>query len=215
MTADNRLHFETELLKELKLISSRLNGVVATKNKLKFKHKQKYVAELYFTHIQRSDAYILGGRVYGGDLYECMLNYTPPYKSNLFQDACFSFITSGEQGRIFSGNMMGAIETPSPEKAGGVCEHIESVLEKIYIPKILSCITPTEQTVEEVLLSPDNYAYPAVFISCAASLGGSYDYSKQIKKSINSKRIIKNKSYDIPLLSDFIKAAEISSAASE
>lgn len=40
MTADNRLHFETELLKELKLISSRLNGVVATKNKLKFKYKK-------------------------------------------------------------------------------------------------------------------------------------------------------------------------------
>ncbi|MBA1190298.1 hypothetical protein G7Z99_14770 [Pseudomonas entomophila] len=204
MTANNRLQFEAELLKELKLISSMLNGVVATKNKLKFKHNKKYVAELYFTHIQRSDAYILGGRVYGGDLYECMLNHTPPYKSNLFQDACFSFVTSGEQGRKFSGNMMGAIETPSPEKVGDVCGHIKSVLEKFYIPKILSCITPTEQTVDEVLMSPDNYAYPAVFISCAASLGSSFDYGEKIKKSIDSKRIIKNKSYDVPLLSGFL-----------
>lgn len=205
MTSNKKLHFEAELLKELKIISSKFDGVVATKNKLKFKYKKKYVADIYFTYIRRSDAYILGGGVYGGELYECMLAYSPPYKSNLFQEACFSFITSGEQGRNFSGNMMGAIEVPSPEKAGDICTHIKSVLEKIYIPKIFSCIIPTEQTVNEVLSSPDDYAYPAVFISCAARLGISFDYSKQIEKAINSKRIIKSKSYDIPLLSGFLQ----------
>lgn len=179
--------------------------MVATKNKLTFKHGKKRVADLYFTHIRRSDAYLLGGRVYGGDLYARMLDYTPPYKSNLFQAACFSFITSGEQGRPFSGSMTGAIETPSPEQAASVCAHIKSVLEALYIPKILSCITPTEQTVEHVLSSPDNYAYPAVFISCAASLGSAFDYKAHIRKAMTSKRIIKHKSYDLSLLSSFLR----------
>lgn len=204
MSSENRLYFEAELFKELKALASEFDAITATKNKLKFKHKKKYVADIYLDHIGRADCYILAGSVYGGDLYECMSSYEPPYRSNLLHNACFSFISSGEKGRPFSGNMSGAIATPAPNRVGEVCDQIKSALKSFYIPKIFSCITPTEQTVDEVLLSPDDYAYPAVFISCAASLGSSFDYSKQIRKAINCKGVIKNKSYDAPLLSGFL-----------
>lgn len=204
MGSENRLYFEAELLKKLKALATEFDGITATKNTLKFKHKKKYVANLYMDHIGRADCYVLAGSVYGGDLYECMLHHEPPYKSNLFHDACFSFISSGEKGRSFSGSMSGSISTPPPGRVEDICIHIVSALRNSYIPKIFSCITPTAQTVEGVLSSPSDYAYPAVFISCAASLGSSFDYREHINKAIVSGRIIKNKSYDIPLLSEFL-----------
>lgn len=204
MRSENRLYFEAELLKALKALASACEGVTATKNKLKFKYGKKYVADIYLDHIGSADCYILAGDVYGGALYECMSSHKPPYKSNLFHNACFSFISSGEKGRLFSRNMSGALPTPTPDLAEDVCDHIATALKAFYVPKIFSCITPTEHTVDGVLSSPDDYAYPAVFISCAAKLSSSFDYTEQIKKALGIKKVIKDKSYDLPLLSSFL-----------
>lgn len=47
MSAEDRLYFEAALLKELKIVASKFDGVVAAKNKLKFKCNKKNVAELF------------------------------------------------------------------------------------------------------------------------------------------------------------------------
>ena len=204
MSSDNRLHFEAELLKELKAVASNFEGVSASKNKLKFKYNKKYVAEIFLDHLARIDSYVLCGMVYGGEIYECSLSYAPPYKSNLFNEGCFSFISSGEQNKRFSGDLGGAIKTPSPTTARGVCTHIRTVLEEFYVPKILACIKPAGRTISDVVSTPDQYAYPAVFIHCAAKIGGAGETKGQIEEALKSKKIVKDKSYDAPLLMEVL-----------
>lgn len=203
MSPDDRDIFELELLRVLKLAASKFDGVTASKNKLKFKYNKKNVAELFFEHLSRVDSYILGGMVYGGAIFECSSKFAPPYKSNLFNESCFSFISSGEQDKKLSGNLGGAIKTPAPNVVGEVCAHIQAVLEDFYIPKILACISPTNRTITDVLSSPDDYAYPAVFIHCAASLSRG-ERLVDLSEALKSKKIVKNKDYDIPLLISLI-----------
>jgi hypothetical protein len=201
MNADNRVLFESELLKELKLAASKFEGVTASKNKLKFKYNKKFVAELVFEYLSRVDSYVLIGMVSGGEIFECSSNFAPPYKSNLFNKLCFSFISSGEQNKVFGDSLDGTIKTPAPNSVTQVCAHIKSVLEDFYIPRILACIAPSGRTIKDVLSSPENYAYPAVFIHCAAVLGNGGELT-ELNEAINSKKIVKNKEYDIPLLSN-------------
>ncbi|MFK3820122.1 hypothetical protein ACI2KG_26610 [Pseudomonas sp. NPDC089407] len=200
MSSDDWLHFESELLKELKNVASQYEGVMASKNKLKFKYNKKFVAEIFLDHLARIDSYVLCGMVYGGEIHECACGFAPPYKSNLLNEGSFSFISSGEQSKRFSGDFGGAIKTPLPDEVGKVCAHIRSVLEEFYIPKVLACIRPANRTISDVLSAPDQYAYPAVFIHCAAKIGGVGGAKDQINEAVNSKKIIKNKSYDTPLL---------------
>ncbi|GLO51825.1 hypothetical protein PPUN110474_32260 [Pseudomonas putida] len=204
MNSESRLHFESELLKELNNVASRFESVVASRNKLKFGYNKKYVAEIFFDHIACIDSYVLCGMVYGGEIQECASIFEPPYKSNLFNKGCFSFVSSGEQSKLFSGDFGGAIKTPTPGMVGEVCAHIRSVLEDFYIPKILACIKPEKRTISDVLSSPDQYAYPAVFIHCAAKLGSAGETRDQIEKAMKSRSIVKDKSYDTPLLVEFL-----------
>ncbi|TRO29826.1 MULTISPECIES: hypothetical protein [Pseudomonas] len=200
MSSEDRLYFEAALLKELKIVASKFDGVVATKNKLKFKHNKKNVGELFLDHIARVDSYVLAGMVSGGELFECASKFTPPYRSNLFNDGCFSFISSGEQSKQFSGDFGGAIKTPPPALADEVCSHIRLVLEEFYVPKMLAAIVPADRTISDVVLSPDEYSYPAVLIHCAAKLGGVAGNEVKIKEAMTSKKIVKDKVYDISLL---------------
>ncbi|KIY37541.1 hypothetical protein TZ03_27280 [Pseudomonas sp. 10-1B] len=204
MSFENRLHFEAELLKELKFVASHFEGVVASKNKLKFKHGKKFVAELFFDHLSRIDSYVLGGMVYGGKIHEYVSSYTPPYKNNLFNEASFSFMSSGEQNKRFSGDLGGAIKTPSSNSVVEVCLHIRSVLEEFYVSKILACIIPAKRTISDVVSSPNEYAYPAVFIHCAVKLSEVPQDKEQIEAAMKSKKIVKDRSYDVPLLEELL-----------
>ncbi|MEB3900385.1 hypothetical protein ODI84_09370 [Pseudomonas putida] len=94
MTSENRVNFESELLKELTAIALHFEGVAASKNKLKFKYNKKVVAELFLEHLARVDSYVLGGMVYGGAIFECASGFNPPYKSNLFNEGCFYHLAS-------------------------------------------------------------------------------------------------------------------------
>ncbi|MFJ4065895.1 hypothetical protein ACIPW4_11400 [Pseudomonas sp. NPDC089996] len=200
MSTDDRALFESKLLKELKLVAAKFDGVTASKNKLKFKHKKEFVAELVLEHLSRVDSYVLIGMVHGGEIFECSAGFNPPYKSNLFNKSCFSFTSAGEQHKVFSDSPGGAIKTPTPDSVDQVCAHIRGALENFYIPKILACIVPNDRTIKDVLSSPEDYAYPAIFIHCTAILrkGGELFDLDEAKKS---KKIIKNKEYDMPLLS--------------
>ncbi|MFQ6572330.1 hypothetical protein [Pseudomonas sp. UM16] len=187
-------------MKKLKEVSASFPGVIASRNKLKFKYEKKVVAELVFEHLARVDAYVLVGLVYGGSLFDCASHYTPPYKSNLFGGAGFSFTTSGDRGKIFSGDFGGAIKTPDSVSLRSVCDHIGSVLEDFYIPMVLGCIAPTGRTIRDVLSAPDNYAYPAVFVHCAMSLCPGLVSEQELSEVLSCKEIVKNKGYDLPLL---------------
>ncbi|MEW4947782.1 hypothetical protein ACNFB1_26095 [Pseudomonas sp. NY15349] len=204
MSSEERLYFEAVLLEELKVVASKFDGVVASKNKLKFKYKKKNVAELFFDHLARVDSYVLGGMVFGGELIDCMSKFTPPYKSNLFNDACFSFISSGEQNKRFSGDFGGAIKTPVPRLADEVCARIRCVLEEFYVPKILAAIVPVDRTISDIVSSPDEYSYPAVLIHCAVKLNGLAEGEAKIKEAMSSKKIVKDKAYDVPLLAGLL-----------
>lgn len=102
-----------------------------------------------------------------------------------------SFISSGEQVKRFGSDPGGSVKTPGLASAKETCAHIGQVLKEFYIPKALSCITPTKQTIGDVLDLPDNYAYPAVFIHCAAKLGAEFTNKAQYDNVINSKKTSK------------------------
>lgn len=203
MSAEDRLCFEAALLKELKIVASKFDGVVAAKNKLKFKYNKGSVAELFFDHIARVDSYVLAGFVSGGELFECASKFTPPYRSNLFNEGCFSFISSGEQSKRFSGDFGGAIKTPAPALVEEVCSHIRLALEEFYVPKMIAAIVPTDRIIGDVVSSPDVYSYPAVLLHCAVKFCGVAVNEVAIKEAMTSKKIIKDKAYDSSLLEGF------------
>lgn len=207
---DIRAIFEAALLCELKEIAANHPGMVASRNKLKIKQEKKVVAELFFDHLARVDSYVLGGMVYGGPIFNCASDFEPPYKSNLYNKGCFSFVTSGENSKRFSGGLCGVIKTPPPDLAGQVCDHIRSVLEEFYIPRMLGCIVPSERTIPDALMSPDDYAYPAVFIHCAMALNPKIASADILNEVISSKKVVKNEDYDLPLLvADFVSSKRV------
>lgn len=201
MSLENRVFFENMLLKELKEITgSQGVTVTASKNKLKFRWNKIVVADIFFQHLAKADAYVLGGFVYGGVIFECSKKYEPPYKSNLFSDSCFSFVTSGRSDKRFSNDIGGAIRTPKPDAAPEVCKQIRDSLESYYVPKVISCIVPSAQTIEGVIESPSDYAYPALFIHCALAFSPGLVGNEKLEQIKTNKKIIKNKDFDLGLL---------------
>lgn len=200
MTKENRIYFEGELLRELKNLECPVLAVKVLKSGIRLLHEKKIVAELDFQYLVNAKAYILNGRVFGGPICECTSKFDPPYKSNLLSTACFSFTTSGRQDKKFSNNVYGSISVPSPDEAKAVCGDIRRSLESYYIPMIAGCIIPSQRTIDDVLHSPTDYAYPAVFIHCAIARNPEIVNDEIIEKIRSNKKIIKNKSFDLALL---------------
>lgn len=99
MSKEDRAHFEKILSGELQKIKCAELDIKAVKNGVRFKFEKKIVAELNFQYLVNSHAFTLLGRVIGGPIYDCMSRKTPPYKSNLGSEACYSFTTSGRQDK--------------------------------------------------------------------------------------------------------------------
>lgn len=170
------------------------------KKGIKISFRKKIVAELDFQYLVKSHAFSLTGRVFGGPIFDCMSKVEIPYRSNLASDACFSFTTSGRQDKKFSPGIYGTITVPRPEQVSEVCKHIRRSLEEYYIPLVVGCIIPGERTIDDVLNSPRDYSYPAVFIHCAATCHPSIVQEGIMEKVKTHKHIIKNKAFDLELL---------------
>jgi len=200
MSKENRAIFERALLDELKQITFAGLTLSASKNALKFRLNKQLVAELDFQHLAKSGAYVLLGRVIGGPIFECAASITPPYRSNLASDACFSFTTSGRQDKKFSQNVYGSIDMPKPDAAQAVSKHIRQALEAYYVPMIAGCIIPSDRTIDDVLHAPGDYAYPAVFIHCAITCNPAILRPGLIEQVKAKKHLVKNKAFDLDLL---------------
>lgn len=198
---ENRAFFESELLKELKTLTFDGLTLRASKSALKFCWNKELVAELDFQHLAKSGAYVLLGRVFGGPIFECAASITPPYRSNLASNACFSFTTSGRQDKKFSQNVYGSIDMPKPDAAPAVSKHIRQALEAYYVPMIAGCIIPSDRTVDDVLYAPTDYAYPAVFVHYAIACNPAILRPGQLELVKAKKHIVKNKAFDLALLS--------------
>lgn len=200
MSKENRIYFESELLQELKGIAVSEISIKVLKSGIRFIYDKKVVAELDFQYLVKSNAYILNGRVFGGPIFECSSKIDPPYKSHLFSDACFAFTTSGRQDKKFSDNVYGSIYLPPPEEVESVCKRIRNSFESYYIPMVTGCIVPGPRTIEDVLHSPTDYAYPAVFIHCAVACNPEIISEEVVEKIKTNKKIIRNKSFDLELI---------------
>ncbi|MDG6398756.1 hypothetical protein QCD79_01995 [Pseudomonas quasicaspiana] len=200
MGKENRIFFEAELQKELKLIECKDLMVTAVKRGFKFRFEKKLVAELHFQYLMKGHSFTLLGWVFGGPIFERLSKIEMPYKSNLGSEACFSFITSGRQDKKFSPSIYGDIAVPRPEQASDVCKHIRNRLEEYYIPMVVGCVFPKERTIDDVLYSPRDYSYPAAFIHCAVACDPSILKDGMKEKLKTNKKIIKNKAFDLKLL---------------
>lgn len=201
MNKEERVYFESELLASLRSLEWPGLTLTAVKKGLKIRLGKELVAQFDFQYLVKAQAYTLIGRVFGGPIFECCSKIIPPYKSNLGSDACFSFTTSGRQDKKFSTNVYGTISAPKVEEVGAVCTHIRCALENHYIPLVAGCILPSQRTIEDVLASPTDYAYPALFIRCAIALKPEIISKEKLKEVKSNKKIIKNKDFDLGLLS--------------
>jgi hypothetical protein len=201
MSKEERTYFENELLARLKSLEWPGLTLTTVKKGLKFRLGKELVAQLDFQYLVKAQAYTLLGRVFGGPIFECCSKIVPPYRSNLGSDACFSFTTSGRQDKRFSTNVYGTISAPEIEEVGAVCSHIRAALENYYIPLVAGCILPSQRTIEDVLASPTDYAYPALFIRCAVAFKPEIISKEKLKEVMSNKKIVKNKDFDLSLLS--------------
>lgn len=200
MTGENSVQFEGMLQQELKQITCNEVVVSAVKRGLKFRFEKQWVAELSFQYLMKSHSFVLLGRVFGGPIFEGMANLEMPYKSNLMSDACLSFTTSGRQDKKFASSLYGDIAVPRPEQAKDVCMQIRRALEAYYVPLIVGCIVPGERTIEDVIYTPTDYAYPAAFIHSAVMCNPSL-LNDALKATLKTHRkIIKHKAFDFALL---------------
>ncbi|SDI64325.1 hypothetical protein SAMN05216588_1219 [Pseudomonas flavescens] len=200
MSKEDRIHFEATLQKELNDIKCAALEVRAVKRGLKFRLDKKVVAELHFQYLVKSHAFTLIGFVSGGPIFDGVSKMDIPYQSNLGSESCFSFTTSGRQDKKLGPRIDGRVDIPQPEKASDICRHIRHVLEDYYIPLLIGCILPGERTVDDVVHSPTDYAYPAVFIHCALAYNPSILKDGMLEKIRANKYIIKNKTFDLALL---------------
>lgn len=196
----DRIHFEETLQQVLKKIECEHLAITAVKRGLKLRFEKKLVAELDFQYLTKAHAFTLHGRVVGGPLHEAMSKIEAPYRSNLFCDAVLSFTTSGRQDKKPGFDIYGKVDVPRPEHASETCEAIRHALETHYIPWLVGCVLPSERTLSDVIASPTDYAYPAVFIHCATTCNPSLLNDALRQRLKFCKKIIKNKAFDFPLL---------------
>ncbi|UFH48874.1 hypothetical protein [Pseudomonas sp. KNUC1026] len=202
MSKEDRIYFEKELTKHLRGIEYPGLTIRVVKAGVKFLWNKTVVAELDFQFVLRANSYTLQGRVFGGPIFECSQKHIPPYRSNIYNEGCFSFTTSGRQDKKFSDNVCGDIGAPKLDEVASMCQRIRRSLEGYYVPLIAGCIIPNHSTVQNVLESPTDYAYPAVFIHSAITCNPACIDKQMLDRLLSNNKIIKNKAFDLALFNN-------------
>ncbi len=199
MGADVRKELEKELLTGLKAITSSFVGLKASKNKIVLLDGFKKLGEIYIHYLTRADGYYAGVEISECDAMEFCLLQSPPYNSRLLNSSFLSKTSLSERGKEFGDEFGGIIRMPAPSEMNLTARKIEHRLTRFYLSRAENCLTGSLLLINDVLLSPDDYAFPFLTVLFAAKKNGLTLKDERFQRVLNAKKIFGNKYFDLAL----------------
>lgn len=194
-----RKELEKELLTGLKAITSSFVGLKASKNKIVLLDGVKRVGEIYIHYLTRADGYYAGLEILECDAMEFCLLQSPPYNSRLLNPSFLSKTSLSERDKEFGDEFGGIIRIPAPSEKTLTARKIKDRLTSFYLSRAENCLTGSLLLINDVLLSPDDYAFPFLTVLFAAKKNGLTFKDERFQRVLNAKKIFGNKNFDLAL----------------
>ena len=209
VTAELRKLFEIELHNYLKANLVCGSHIKCLKKEISIKKTKDNQASghIGFRFLNNDRGYILYIGVYSPELIDFFKEVNPPYRSNLPEGIVYAMNTSMESSfKSFAPKFGGSVDLPrNEEERKKTCEWIYAKVKDIYLPRAMNLIELKPETVKDIILFPDYYAYPFLTILYLIKKHNMSLSDKEMESVFSKrKRILGNKSFDKQLLNTYL-----------
>ena len=209
VTAELRKLFETELHNYLKANLVCASNIKCLKKEISIKKTKDNEASGYicFDFLNNARGYCLCTSIDSPELIDFFNKVNPPYSSKLPEGIVYAMNTSMESGfKSFAPNFGGTVDLPrNEEERKKACEWIYTKVRDIYLPRAINLIELKPETVNDIILFPNYYAYPFLIILYLIKKHNMSLSDKDMELVFSKrKRIIGNKSFDKQLLEKYL-----------
>ena len=209
VTAELRKLFETELHNYLKANLVCASNIKCLKKEISIKKTKDNEASghIGFRFLNNARGYNLYTAAYSPELITFFYEVNPPYRSNLPEGIVYAMNTSMEGSfKSFAPNFGGTVDLPrNEEEREKACEWIYTKVRDIYLPRAINLIELKPETVNDIILFPNYYAYPFLIILYLIKKHNMSLSDKDMELVFSKrKRIIGNKSFDKQLLEKYL-----------
>ena len=160
-----------------------------------------------FDFLNNARGYCLCTSVDSPELIDFFNKVNPPYRSNKPEGVVYAMNTSMEGSfKSFAPNFGGTVDLPrNEEERKKACEWIYTKVRDIYLPRAINLIELKPETVNDIILFPNYYAYPFLIILYLIKKHNMSLSDKDMESVFSKrKRIIGNKSFDKQLLEKYL-----------
>ena len=209
VTAELRKLFETELHNYLKATLVCASNIKCLKKEISIKKTKHNEASgrIGFRFLNNACGYTLNTAAYSPELITFFYEVNPPYSSKLPEGIVYAMNTSMEGSfKSFAPNFGGTVDLPrNEEERKKACEWIYTKVRDIYLPRAINLIELKPETVNDIILFPNYYAYPFLIILYLIKKHNMSLSDKDMESVFSKrKRIIGNKSFDKQLLEKYL-----------
>ena len=209
VTAELRKLFENELYNYLKTNLVCASNIKCLKKEISIKKTKHNEASgrIGFRFLNNACGYTLNTGAYSPELITFFYEVNPPYSSKLPEGIVYAMNTSMEGSfKSFAPNFGGTVDLPrNEEERKKACEWIYTKVRDIYLPRAINLIELKPETVKDIILFPDYYAYPFLTILYLIKKHNMSLSDKDMELVFSKrKRILGNKSFDKQLLERYL-----------
>jgi hypothetical protein len=155
---DRKKAFELILNDKIKAFSSK--NTKATKNKLKLFHEEIHGGDVFLVFLKNAQGYYAGAEAYAGPIHEIIKQWTPPYKSQLFNASGLSFNSLSETNKAFGDVIGGTIDLPDEPNFEMTAHKMLERLEQLFMKPVVNYLSGSPDCINDVVRNPERYAYP-------------------------------------------------------
>ena len=209
VTAELRKLFENELHNYLKANLVCSSNIKCLKKGISIKKTKdnESTGDIGFDFLNNARGYCLCTSVNSPKLIDFFNNINPPYRSNLPEGIVYAMNSLMEGSfKSFAPKFGGTVDLPrNEEERKKTCEWIYAKVKDIYLPRAMNLIELKPETVKDIILFPDYYAYPFLTILYLIKKHNMSLSDKEMESIYSKrKRILGNKSFDKQLLDTYL-----------
>ena len=209
VTAELRKLFEFELYNYLKenIIYSPNIKCLKTEISIKKTKINQASGRIGFRFLNNDQWYCLSTSFDSPKLIVFFNKINPPYRSNNPEGVVYAMNTSMEIGfKSFAPNLGGTVDLPrNEEERKKTCEWIFTKVRDIYLPRAINLIELKPETIKDIILFPNYYAYPFLTILYLSKKHNRSLTDKEMELIFSKrKRILGNKLFDKKLLEIYL-----------
>lgn len=199
MSINARKELEKYLPIEFGSVRSSCASLKSSKNKLALRGAGNSLAEIYIQYLAKADGYYAGLEVLKCEAMDFCMRQSPPYTSKLLNSSFLSKTSLSERDKEFGDEIGGIIRAPELLEVKSTARKIQQRLVEFYLPAAENCITGSLSLIDDILISPDNYAFPFLASLFCAQKNELALESDKFQKVLSTKKIFGNKKFDIAL----------------